>query len=82
MASQHYTSLSTWAFEGLSSTSPAVSRESSRVLALLGYDVTSWEKIVHKLCDELSYLIGVGYEPLTGECGLVCVCVLIWTYLN
>ena len=82
MASQHYTSLSAWAFEGLASPSPAVSRESSRVLALLGYDVTSWEKIVHKLCDELNYLIGVAYEPLTGECGLVCGRVLIWTCLN
>ncbi|XP_065888879.1 uncharacterized protein [Dysidea avara] len=65
LASQHYTSLSVWAFEGLVSPSPAVSRESSRVLALLGYDVTSWEKIVHKLCGELNYLINVAYAPFT-----------------
>ena len=65
LASQHITSLSVWAFDGLVNPSPAVSRESSRLLALLGYDVTSWKKIVHKLCDELNYLINVAYAPLT-----------------
>ena len=69
-----------WAFEGLVSPSPAVSRESSRVLALLGYDVTSWEKIVHKLCGELNYLISVAYAPFTKPGELLRNVVMVLTY--
>jgi len=60
---QHHSVLSSWAIEGLSSVDAAYSKESSRLLAMLSSDAPSWEKTVHKLCDELKFLIMTAFTP-------------------
>lgn len=60
---QHYSVLYSWAIEGLSSVDVTYSKESSRLLALLSSDAPSWEKTVHKLCDELKFLTMTAFAP-------------------
>lgn len=64
---QHYTALYSWAIEGLASVDTAYSQEASRLLALLSTDTPSWDKTVHKLCDELNFLTTTGFAPATTQ---------------
>lgn len=64
---QHYTALYSWAIEGLASVDTAYSQEASRLLTLLSTDTPSWDKTVHKLCDELNFLTATGFAPATTQ---------------
>ena len=64
LAAQHYDVLYSWAIEGLTSVDAACSQESSRLLALLSSDASSWQRNVHNLCHELNFLTTTAFAPV------------------
>lgn len=64
---QHYTTLYSWAIEGLASVNIVYSKQSSRLLALLSSDALLWDKTVRTLCYELEFLTTTAFAPLNTE---------------